>query len=342
MSRLTRAWLRRGALARLLWPLSLVYGALAAFDRWLYAIGLRKVQRADVPVIVVGNVVAGGAGKTPVVLAVVRHLRTRGLTVGVVSRGYGRSTSDCREVHADSEPREVGDEPLLIRRATGAPVFVARQRIDAARALRQRYSDTQLIVSDDGLQHHALARGLEICVFDERGTGNGWLLPAGPLREPWPERLRHGVDFVVHTGQAPAFEGFSSKRRLADYAIDGNGNRIALASLKAGSVTAVAAIAEPEAFFKLLRQRGITLQKTIALTDHHDFNDFDFSSLAGQTVLCTEKDAVKLFSRPESAITKLLAVPLEFSPEPAFLSALDARLAQVISQLPSRHGYQTS
>ena len=339
---LQKAWLSRGWLPWLLLPLAWVHGLAVNARRQLYRVGLFKSERFPVAVVVVGNVVAGGAGKTPLVIALATHLQARGHHVGVVSRGHGRSSGDTLEVGTDTPVEMSGDEPALIKRAIAAPVFVASKRADAVRTLLAVYPHTAVVLCDDGLQHYALQRDIEIAAFDDRGIGNGWLLPAGPLREPWPERLRHGVDFVVHTGQAPAFEGFSSKRRLADYAIDGNGNRIALASLKASSVTAVAAIAEPEGFFKLLRQRGITLQKTIALTDHHDFNDFDFSSLAGQTVLCTEKDAVKLFSRPESAITKLLAVPLEFSPEPAFLSALDARLAQVISQLPSRHGYQTS
>ena len=321
VSRLTRAWLRRGALARLLWPLSLLYGALAAFDRWLYAIGLRKVQRADVPVIVVGNVVAGGAGKTPVVLAVVRHLRTRGLKVGVVSRGYGRSTSDCREVHADSEPREVGDEPLLIRRATGAPVFVARQRIDAARALRQRYSDTQLIVSDDGLQHHALARGLEICVFDERGTGNGWLLPAGPLREAWPRRC----DLLLHTGAAAAFAGFRGRRALADEAVRADGTHKPLAALAGKRVIAIAAIARPEAFFDMLRARGIAPERSIALPDHYDFDSWTRPPGGPYSLVCTEKDAVKLWRLAPDA----WAVALILTPEDAFFSALDAKLSSL-------------
>ena len=339
---LQKAWLSRGWLAWSLLPLAWVHGLAVHVRRQLYRLGIFKSERFPVAVVVVGNVVAGGAGKTPLVIALATHLQARGHHVGVVSRGYGRSVDDTLEVGTETPVEMSGDEPALIKRATAAPVFVASKRTDAVRALLAAYPNTSVVLCDDGLQHYALRRDIEIAAFDDRGIGNGWLLPAGPLREPWPERLRRGLDFVLHTGQAPAFEGFSSKRRLADDAIDGNGNRIALASLKEGSVTAVAAIAEPEAFFRMLRQRGITLQTTIALPDHHDFSDFDFSSFAGQTVLCTDKDAVKLFSKPHFAATKLLAVPLEFSPEPAFLAALDARLAQVISQLPSRHGHQTS
>ena len=339
---LQKTWLSRGWLASSLLPLAWVYGLAVEVRRQLYRFGVFKSERFPVAVVVVGNVVAGGAGKTPLVIALATHLLVQGHRVGVVSRGYGRLGNDTLEVGTKTPVEMSGDEPALIKRAQAAPVFVARKRADAVRALLAAYPDTSVVVCDDGMQHYALQRDIEIAAFDDRGVGNGWLLPAGLLREAWPERLHQGVDFVVHTGTVPAFSGFSSSRRLADYAVAANGNRVALASLQDAPVSAMAAIAQPEAFFGMLRQRGIALEKTLALPDHDDFSDFDFSSLAGQTVLCTEKDAVKLFSRPESSSINLLAVPLEFSLEPAFIAAFDARLAQVISQLPSRHGHQTS
>ena len=339
---LQKTWLSRGWLAWSLLPLAWVYGLAVEVRRQLYRFGVFKSERFPVAVVVVGNVVAGGAGKTPLVIALATHLLVQGHRVGVVSRGYGRLGNDTLEVGTKTPVEMSGDEPALIKRAQAAPVFVARKRADAVRALLAAYPDTSVVVCDDGMQHYALQRDIEIAAFDDRGVGNGWLLPAGLLREAWPERLHQGVDFVVHTGPVPAFSGFSSSRRLADYAVAANGNRVALASLQDAPVSAMAAIAQPEAFFGMLRQRGIALEKTLALPDHDDFSDFDFSSLAGQTVLCTEKDAVKLFSRPESSSINLLAVPLEFSLEPVFIAAFDARLAQVISQLPSRHGHQTS
>ena len=339
---LQKAWLSRGLLAWSLLPLAWVFGLAVRMRRQLYRLGIFKSERFPVAVVVVGNVVAGGAGKTPLVIALTSHLLAKGHHAGVVSRGYGRLVDDTLEVGTKTSVEMSGDEPALIKRAQAAPVFVAKKRADAVRALLAAYPDTSVVVCDDGLQHYALQRDIEIAAFDDRGVGNGWLLPAGPLREAWPERLHQGIDFVVHTGPVPAFEGFSSNRRLVDYALAANGNRVALASLQDAPVSALAAIAQPEAFFGMLRQRGIALQKTLALPDHDDFSDFDFSSLAGQTVLCTEKDAVKLFSRPESSSINLLAVPLELSLEPAFLAALDARLAQIFSQLPSRHGHQTS
>ena len=170
-SRLQQAWLHRGLLAWLLWPISLLMRLIVALRRQAFAWGLLRSEHPGVPVIVVGNVVAGGAGKTPTVIAVVRHLQACGLHPGVISRGYGRVGDDCREVTPDSTPEQSGDEPLLVRRSTAAPVFVAPQRMEAAQALRQTYPETDVIVCDDGLQHLALRRDLEICVFDERGVG---------------------------------------------------------------------------------------------------------------------------------------------------------------------------
>ncbi len=321
MASLRQAWLQRGALARLLWPLSQVYGALTALRRCLYRFRLLRTERIGVPVVVVGNVIAGGSGKTPVVMAIVRHLEARGIKAGVVSRGYGRATDDCREVLADSDPRDVGDEPALIRRSSRVPVFVARRRVDAGRALLARYPATEVIVSDDGLQHLAMARDIEICVFDDRGVGNGWLLPAGPLREKWPR----ACDFVLHTGERPAFAGFTARRTLADHAVRKDGTTISLGDLAGRALVAVAAIAKPEAFFEMLRQRGLRLEQCIALSDHHDFQDWDAPMAVGETLLCTEKDAVKLWRK----LPEALAVPLVFEPADAFFAALDAKLSSV-------------
>ncbi len=318
---LQRAWLERGAVARLLWPLSRLFGLLAALRRALYRVGWLRTERASVPVVVVGNVVAGGAGKTPVVIAIVEHLRARGVRAGVISRGHGRRTTDCREVRDDSDPRDVGDEPALVRRSTRAPVFVATRRIDAARALTAAYPDVRLIVSDDGLQHLALARDVEICVFDDRGIGNGWLLPAGPLREAWPR----ACDLVLHTGSRPAFAGFTARRSLADSAVSAQGATVPLAELVGRPLIAVAGIARPESFFQMLRDKGLTPTRCIALPDHHDFDDWAPIAAGDGTVLCTEKDALKLWRRQPDA----LAVPLRFEPVPAFLAALDAKLSSL-------------
>ncbi len=312
---LLRIWQRRGWQAWLLWPLSLLYGLLAELRRLLYRFKFKKSGHVSVPIIVVGNVVAGGSGKTPVVMALVQHWTARGLRVGVVSRGYGRSSSDCREVQPDSLPAEVGDEPTLIQRSCQVPVFVARQRLQAAQALLAAYPGIQLIVCDDGLQHHALHRDLEICIFDDRGVGNGFLLPAGPLREAWPRP----VDLVLHSGAHPAFAGWRAQRTLADYAVQTDGTRVPLANLRDAPILAVAAIAQPDSFFSMLRTAGLPLAETRALPDHYNFNSWSRIQNMHQTVICTEKDAAKLWLHQPDA----LAVPLVLTIDTGFWAALD-------------------
>jgi tetraacyldisaccharide 4'-kinase len=325
---LQRAWLRRGLAARLLWPLALLYAVLAAAHRALYRKGLLPVQRLPVPVVVVGNVIAGGAGKTPAVLAMLDHLRARGITAGVISRGYGRSGDACTEVQPQDEPARVGDEPLLVRRKAGVPVFVAARRADAARALLAAYPDTQVIVSDDGLQHHALARDIDICVFDRRGVGNGWLLPAGPLREPWPRP----VDLVLRHPEAAGLAGYRMQRTLAASAVRADGSRLPLTDLYDRPLQVVAGLANPEAFFSMLREAGLELAQTVALPDHHPFTDAGEFADQGLTLVCTEKDAVKLWRlRPDA-----WAVPLELRIDEAFWRSFDRLLD---AKLSSVHGY---
>ena len=336
---LARTWRKRGFWACLLWPLSVVYRVFSCFHRGLYRAGVLKIERCPVPLIVVGNVVAGGAGKTPLVIALAQYFKRQELKVGVVSRGYGRQGKNCLEVLESTPISLSGDEPALILHAQAAPVFVANRRMEAVLSLLAKYPDTQVIISDDGLQHHALARDIEITVFDDRGIGNGWLLPAGPLRQPYNVDQPH-PGLVLHTGQSPAFKGYASTRRLADYALNSHGHHVALNNLKGQSLAALAGIANPEAFFDMLRARGLRLQRTIGLPDHFDFSSYVWPVPTDTTVLCTEKDAVKLFKLPQMKGCRLLAVSLEFSPEPAFFSALDAMLAPRLakaSELTSRH-----
>jgi tetraacyldisaccharide 4'-kinase len=291
-------------------------------------------------VIVVGNVVTGGAGKTPVVIEIVKVLQAQGWRPGVVSRGYGRSLRrddpndrGCLEVMAHTPVDQSGDEPALIHRASKAPVFVAKERSAAACALLAAHPGVNVIVCDDGLQHLALQRDIEVCVFDPRGVGNGSLLPAGPLREPWPRQ----VDFVLQTagasGEIPATENptYILHRQLAPYAVRSDGSRVALSDLAGESLCAVAAIAQPEAFFAMLRDRGLRLADTIGLPDHYNFNSWSRSTDKGYTLICTEKDAVKLWPLQPDA----LAVPLQVDIPTAFFTALCKKLS-------SPHGHQTT
>jgi tetraacyldisaccharide 4'-kinase len=224
---LPKVWQSRNGWACLLTPLSMLYGGLVAARQGLYRSGFLPSVRLPVPVLVVGNVVAGGAGKTPLTIALVKHLQQLGWHAGVISRGHGRLSEGVRAVLPGSLPSEVGDEPLLIQQKTDAPVWVATQRDEAGRELLQAHPQVNILVCDDGLQHWALARDLEICVMDARGVGNGWLLPAGPLREPWPR----SVDLLLHTGANGLTGGFQAQRQLAPIAHDAQGRSLALSSL---------------------------------------------------------------------------------------------------------------
>jgi tetraacyldisaccharide 4'-kinase len=329
----------------LLWLLSLVYTLLAFTHRQLYKIGILKTHKISVPVIVVGNIVTGGGGKTPTVIALVQHLQAQNIQVGVISRGYGRTSTECLEVKKNSAISDVGDEPAGVFAATSAPVFVAKQRVEAANKLLKTYPNTQVIISDDGLQHHALHRDIAITVFDDRGIGNGFMLPAGPLRE---SKIAAGNSLVLHTGNALAklppklslrltdstAPQFTARRALASYAQRSDGSQVSLNVLTSASkpILALAGIANPEAFFSMLREAGLNLVETISLPDHYDFNSKLYNKYAGYsdkyTVLCTMKDAVKLWKLDPEA----LAVPLDFAPETAFFEAFDAMLQPMIKR----------
>jgi tetraacyldisaccharide 4'-kinase len=367
-SRLLAAWQRRGPLAALLWPVSRVYAALLGLRRLAYRVGLARSERLPVPVLVVGNVVVGGAGKTPTVIALLRHLRTRGWTPGVISRGYGRQGDSCLEVTAASSSSEAGDEPLLIARASGAPMVVGRRRAEAGRLLLTRHPEVDIVVCDDGMQHWALARDLTVVVFDERGSGNGWLLPAGMLREPWPALPWGGGDsldelLVLRTARKgmalpplrPAMAGGAihmARRELSSHAIAADGSQQVLSQFarQTGGLAALAGIAQPQRFFEMLAARGLSLQQALELPDHADGPTMLAAMLAaaqaaqrpGLVWLCTEKDAVKLWPLLQSHPgIELWAVPLEQTPEPSFWDELDQALKRLRERLSSRHGRQT-
>lgn len=278
------------------------------------------------PVVVVGNVVAGGAGKTPTTLAITEHLRKRGWKPGIISRGHGRHTEDCREVHPGDNPLDSGDEPLLLRRRAGCPVFVARRRAEAGSALLTAYPDVNVLICDDGLQHLSLERDIEVCVFDDRGIGNGWLLPAGPLRESWPRP----TDLILQTAsdKEPWPAGaFGARRALAPSALRADGTLVPLASLRDKPLTALAGIAQPQAFFEMLRAEGLVIEHTFAMPDHDDFEHLPPLPDKSATLLCTEKDAAKLWQHHPDA----LAIPLMLEVPIAFLEKLEARLRSAAS-----------
>jgi tetraacyldisaccharide 4'-kinase len=287
---LNRVWYERAGPPWWLMPLSLLYGAVSGSRRFLYAKRLRRSTRLARPVIIVGNLTAGGTGKTPLVCWLVARLAERGLRPGVVSRGYGGSANSVRLVQPTDDSRVVGDEPLLLARRTQVPVAIGRDRPAAAQLLVAQGCD--VIVSDDGLQHYALARDCEVVVIDgDRRFGNGWLLPAGPLRET---RSRLAVaDAVVVNGGRAMLASALSMRLEARSAVALVGGRVTPLDAFAGTaVHAVAGIGNPERFFNMLRAHGIEVEGH-PLDDHARLAAKDVSFEDDRPVLMTEKDAVK-------------------------------------------------
>jgi len=318
------------ALSRALQPLSWLYRLAAGIDRGLYDSRLRTRARAPRPLIVVGNLVAGGAGKTPTVIALVELLRRLGRRPGIVSRGYGRVGTGVQIVRDDSPVERVGDEPLLLRLRTRAPVAVSARRIEAARVLCADDPSIDVLIADDGLQHHALERDLQVIVFDARGAGNGLLLPAGPLREPLPPQPPARSLVLYSEGlRSTALAGWCATRRLSgvlDLAAWWRGEPAGLATLHAlrgRTVYACAGTARPERFFEMLEQQGLALHR-IALPDHAGLHTLPWPADAADVVV-TEKDAVKL-GPGRTGRTRVWVAPLDFTFEPDFVTALAALL----------------
>jgi tetraacyldisaccharide 4'-kinase len=322
-------WARTGVLTLLLSPLALLFAFMSWLRRLAYRRGWLRAVAVGVPVIVVGNITVGGSGKTPLVIWLVNWLSAQGHRPGVVSRGYGGSARGCVEVQADSEAAEVGDEPLLIQVKTAAPVVVGRDRVAAARTLLERHPDVDVIVADDGLQHYRLQRDIELVVIDAAsGLGNGWPLPAGPLREP--RRRLQSVDAVIQVVRGPAppraYPGVASWR--ADYAagpawrLRAPQDKQALCDLPQRDWVAATGIGRPQGFFDMLAAHGLRFTPR-AFADHHAFSPHDLP--ADDAVLMTEKDAVKCQS---FAGTDWWAVTLEVTPETGFVDWLGTRLKQ--------------
>jgi tetraacyldisaccharide 4'-kinase len=296
-STLTRAWLRRGPLALALWPLSLLFRLLASLRLALFRASILKSGRLPVPVVVVGNIFIGGTGKTPLTIWLAEQLRAAGFRPGVISRGHGGAEGAAVEVTANSSAREVGDEPLLIAMRAACPVVVGRRRVEAGRRLLALHPEVDVLIADDGLQHYALQRDVEVVLFDGRGVGNGWTLPAGPLREP-PSRRR---DFTVVNAPeltpalAAAVGGSPFQMRLGGGMAErmkDPGTRQPLAAFRGKRIVAAAGIGNPGRFFTMLRAEGLDIGE-LPLPDHHDFLDDPFRALCADVILVTEKDAVK-------------------------------------------------
>jgi tetraacyldisaccharide 4'-kinase len=319
---------------RLLLPLSWLFRALVWSRFALYRMGVFRTERLPVPVIVVGNLTVGGAGKTPLTLALVRWLREAGYQPGVISRGYGGRAREPLPVEADSDPALVGDEPVLIARRAACPVWVARRRAEAGHRLLGRHPEVDVLLTDDGLQHYALARDLELVVVDAaRGFGNGRLLPAGPLREPV-ARLARASALVLNGGSGrvsgpPAF--VMNLRAGSFVSLRHPARRVTAEFFRGRRVHALAGIGHPERFFQTLAALGLDFSDR-AFPDHHAFQPRD---LPAGTLIMTEKDAVKCAA---------------FAPEDAWFLAIDAEvegglktlILNKLTELKKPHGSQTA
>jgi tetraacyldisaccharide 4'-kinase len=298
--------------------LALLYGSLVSLRAWLYRRGWKRVHRLPVPVIVVGNLVAGGSGKTPLTIALARGLDERGWRPGIVSRGYGRSSSAPVRVTPGMAAADCGDEPLLIARQTGLPVWVDHDRVAAAKRLVAE--GCNLVIADDGLQHLRLGRDIEIEVVDgERRHGNGRLIPAGPLREPAGRRVDHRV---VNGGQAAPGE-WPMLLALGEPVPLAGGAPRPLADFAGQPVHAIAGIGHPARFFGALRAAGLAPVEH-PFPDHHDFSAAELAFEPPAPRLMTEKDAVKCaaFDLPDA-----WAVPVRAALPDALFTTLQQRLA---------------
>jgi tetraacyldisaccharide 4'-kinase len=334
--RLLALWRQRGLISTLLQPLAWLYGQISA--RRLRA-DARTAWTAPVPVLVVGNILVGGTGKTPVTIALCQALQARGWHPGIISRGYGVTVGPEAHLSRDGgDAARLGDEPALMHAATAAPVAVHPRRVLAARALLAAHPDVDVLIADDGLQHTALARDLEIIVQDGRGTGNGRLLPAGPLREP-PARLAR-ADWLVtqlaanestpaappDTPGAPRAVTMRLQARSIEHLADGQMQDWDDWRTAQGTApcSAAAGIGQPERFFAMLRASGVHLSHTLRIPDHQAIPPAMLGTLPPSPILITPKDAVKCHPPQDTRLWAVHAAPA-FS-DPGWFDALDDAL----------------
>ncbi len=327
MKSLAHYWYRSDLPANLIaWsllPLSWLYCVIVIARRKSYQLGLKKSYAASAPLVVVGNIVVGGSGKTPLLISVCEFIKAKGFKPGVVSRGYGGTVTGIRQVLQDDSAELVGDEPLMICQRTGVTVVVGADRVAAVNYLLEN-NQCDIVLSDDGLQHYRMQRDFEIAVVDSsRGFGNGFCLPAGPLRER-ASRLNE-VDMVVYNGAGDSAETCSYTLKIIDVCQLNGEQCVPLSSFSGKTVHAVAGIGHPPRFFAQLRKAGIELIEH-AFSDHHAYTQADFSGWQNDCILMTEKDAVKCrqLSLPDTWWVSVSAV---------FSETLESQLASKILPL---------
>jgi tetraacyldisaccharide 4'-kinase len=319
MSLAERHWYRLSLVSVLLFPFSLLFGFFAAARRLLYRAGVLPTARLPVPVIVVGNLTVGGTGKTPLVLWIAESMREMGKHPGILIRGYGGAGDGPRPVGIEDDAALVGDEALLLAERSRGPVWVGADRAASGRGLLAAHPECDLVICDDGLQHYGLARDVEIAVVDERGLGNGLLLPAGPLREPAGRRVDATV---VNGGEGGAGNFRMALRPVAFFRVDDPATAVARAELLGKKLHAVAGIGNPGRFFAELERMGLVFLPH-AFPDHHPFTPPDLEFAECDIVLMTEKDAVKCrhFGRRD-----LVALRVDAEPDPALAELIWSRI----------------
>ncbi|MBV1775016.1 tetraacyldisaccharide 4'-kinase [Burkholderiaceae bacterium DAT-1] len=316
-----------------LWPLlpfSALFALLSGVRRFGFRLGWLKSTRLPVPVIVVGNITAGGAGKTPATLWLAAILKARGCRPGIISRGYGGSEAGPIAVPTHADPARFGDEPSLIAARSICPIWIGRRRADAGHALLAAHPDVNVLICDDGLQHYALDRDIEVLVIDgQRGFGNGWRLPAGPLRESVSRGARCDVWIVNGSDQTglPAHP-YTYSMHLAPqhvYRLGQPDDSRPLSEFAGQQVHAVAGIGHPPRFFTTLVHAGLSVIEH-PFPDHHAYTPQDIAALTDAPVLVTEKDAVKLAGLNLPAGVRIWVVPVDAHIDPALADLIDHRL----------------
>lgn len=328
--RVLRQWYGRPTWLLVLAPLSALFTFLAWWRRRRLT---RRAIQPPLPLLVVGNISVGGTGKTPVIIALVHHLQQQGLRPGVITRGYGGQLSECKTVTETDDASECGDEPVLIARLAKCPVVVGRDRVAAAQFLADNHP-CDLILSDDGLQHYRLARDWELVVLDgQRGLGNGWRLPVGPLRES-PARLTQVTWRVVQGSPAPALNlpepVTSMTLKPTAWQQVGTGAELALDRLDIANAVAVAGIGNPARFFASLQALGFS-GECRAFADHHAFTAQNLAFAGQRPILMTAKDAVKCRAFAQD---NWWALQVSAQLPDAFLHSVSDRILSRISGAP--------
>ena len=283
---------RRISWTFLLFPISCIFFIIIVSRKYLYKFNILKKYKLSVPVVIVGNITTGGTGKTSLILKIIEELKKKGISVGVISRGYGSKNKYPKEVLVSSKAEDVGDEPLLLKKRFDVPVFVGKDKTSVGNLLIDQYPNVQLILSDDGLQHYKLQRDFEICIIDgERGFGNNLLLPSGPLREP-KTRLDE-CNLIVVNGQNDDFDfDYLMTYKNPNFIINKKNQKIKFEDLKDKNIFIMSAIGNPNRLIKLFRSFDFNFKYKF-FNDHYFFKQSDFDGLEKKLIVMTEKDIVK-------------------------------------------------